>query len=90
MMQASTMSGMGEDKALLNPNPNIRKAKRATKGQQTKVVEKALMNSSTMSGMGKVAKGKKGDRAAIVKKVMEEKGMKMIEASKYVKENNLY
>jgi hypothetical protein len=29
-------------------------------------------------------------RAEIVKKVMKEKGMKMIEASKYVKEHNLY
>lgn len=29
-------------------------------------------------------------RAAIVKRVMAEKGMKMIEASKYVKEHNLY
>lgn len=29
-------------------------------------------------------------RAAIVKKVMAEKGLKMIEASKYVKEHNLY
>jgi len=91
MMNSSTMSGMGENKAaLLNPNPNIKKAKRATKGQQTKVVEKAMMQSSTMSGMGEVKKGKKGDRAAIVKKIMQEKGMKMIEASKYVKENNLY
>jgi hypothetical protein len=91
LMNSSTMSGMGENKAaLLNPNPNIKKAKRATKGQQTKVVEKAMMQSSTMSGMGEVKKGKKGDRAAIVKKIMQEKGMKMIEASKYVKENNLY
>jgi hypothetical protein len=29
-------------------------------------------------------------RAEIVKKIMKEKNMKMIEASKYVKENNLY
>jgi hypothetical protein len=29
-------------------------------------------------------------RAEIVKKVMREKGLKMIEASKYVKEHNLY
>jgi hypothetical protein len=29
-------------------------------------------------------------RAAVVKKVMAEKGLKMIEASKYVKEHNLY
>ena len=38
------------------------------------------------------AKGSDGrkKRAEIVKKVMKEKGMKMIEASKYVKEHNLY
>ena len=29
-------------------------------------------------------------RMEIVKKVMKEKGLKMIEASKYVKANNLY
>jgi len=29
-------------------------------------------------------------RAEIVKKVMAEKGMKMIDASRYVKENKLY
>jgi hypothetical protein len=29
-------------------------------------------------------------RAEIVKKVMREKGLKMIEASKYVKQHNLY
>ena len=43
---------------------------------------------------GAVSGGKKGDgrakRAMIVKKVMKEKGMKMIEASKYVKQNGLY
>jgi hypothetical protein len=32
----------------------------------------------------------KNARAEIVKKVMKEKGLKLIEASKYVKENNLY
>lgn len=29
-------------------------------------------------------------RSDLVKKIMKEKGMKMIEASKYVKANNLY
>jgi hypothetical protein len=35
-------------------------------------------------------KGGKAVRAEIVKKIMKEKGMKMIEASKYVKEKGLY
>jgi hypothetical protein len=103
MMQSGTMSGMGKEKktrgrpkkmALLESNPNITNAIPATKGKQTKVVEKSKMQSGTMSGLGttgKVAKkGGKEARAAIVKKVMQEKGMKMIEASKYVKANNLY
>jgi len=36
--------------------------------------------------------GKKGrsERAEIVKKIMQEKGLKLIEASRYVKEHNLY
>ncbi len=34
--------------------------------------------------------GKKGNRMEIVKKVMKDKGLSMIEASKYVKANNLY
>jgi hypothetical protein len=64
------------------------------------LVPKSEMKSSSMSGMGttggkKVAKGKSGGkkvnkRAEIVKKVMEEKKMSMIEASKYVKDHNLY
>ena len=103
MMQSGTMSGLGttgkekkargrpKKMALLQSNPNITNAIPATKGKQTKVVEKSKMQSGTMSGMGKVVKkGGKEARAAIVKKVMQEKGMKMIEASKYVKANNLY
>jgi hypothetical protein len=44
--------------------------------------------------MGKGVRSGGGDgrkkRAEIVKKVMAEKGMKMIEASKYVKQHGLY
>ena len=35
-------------------------------------------------------KGKPNKRAEIVKKVMKQQGMSMIEASKYVKANGLY
>jgi hypothetical protein len=38
---------------------------------------------------GKVKSGKLANRAALVKKIMKEKGLKMIEASKYIRENNL-
>ena len=41
------------------------------------------------SGKGH-AKGGRGKRADIVKKVMKEKGLSMIQASKYVKEHGLY
>ena len=46
------------------------------------------------SKLQKMAGSGKGDgrsrRAAIVREVMQKKGMKLIEASKYVKDNNLY
>lgn len=41
-------------------------------------------------GTGHTGAGGRSKRAAIVKKVMAEKGLKLIEASKYVKEHNLY
>jgi len=44
---------------------------------------------SSGAGLSGAADGRKR-RAELVKKIMKEKGMKMIEASKYVKENNLY
>jgi hypothetical protein len=43
----------------------------------------------TIQGGAKKTKGE-SERSKIVKQVMEEKGMKLIEASKYVKEHNLY
>lgn len=52
-----------------------------------KTVE-SQMPSSSMSGFGKSDGRKK--RAEIVKKVMAEKGLKMIDASKYVKQHGLY
>jgi hypothetical protein len=38
---------------------------------------------------GKVKSGKLAKRAVLVKKIMKEKGLKMIDASKYIKQNNL-
>jgi len=43
-----------------------------------------------VSGAGGVSGGGRKERAELVKKIMREKGMSMIEASKYVKANNLY
>jgi hypothetical protein len=56
----------------------------ASIGLQEGVKVKSEMKGSYMSGGGK------GKRADIVKKVMKEKGISMIEASKYVKQHNLY
>jgi len=47
-----------------------------------------LTKGSGLSGGG--AKKKSNPRALLVKKVMKEKNLSMIEASKYVKQNNLY
>jgi hypothetical protein len=67
------------------------------KGNKTTadVVEEATETPAPVVG-GRIRKTPRGKsdgrakRAEIVKKVMREKGLKMIEASKYVKANNLY
>lgn len=56
----------------------------ASIGLQNGVKVKSEMKGSYMSGGGK------SKRADIVRKVMKEKGLSMIEASKYVKQHNLY
>ncbi len=67
-------------------------------GKNLKPVKQALTSKAVetiqsvnpMMMAGKKAKRPASARAAIVKKVMAEKGMGMIEASKYVKANGLY
>jgi hypothetical protein len=67
------------------------------KGNKTTadVVEEATETPEPVEG-GRIRKTPRGKsdgrakRAEIVKRIMKEKGMKMIEASKYVKANNLY
>jgi len=65
------------------------------KGNKTTadVVEEATETPVEGGRIRKTPRGKsdgRAKRAEIVKKIMREKGMKMIEASKYVKANNLY
>ena len=70
------------------------------KGKITKAEKDALKSvvekhgGGNLSGMTDKRAEMKGDgrkaRAEVVKRVMKEKGMKMIEASKYVKEHGLY
>jgi len=67
----------------------------ATSGVQRFPKVSAQMNSRIGFGgpapVNKVkAKGKPNKRAEVVKKIMKEKGMSMIEASKFVKANGLY
>lgn len=67
------------------------------KGNKTleEVKEEATETPAPVEG-GRIRKTPRGKsdgrakRAALVKKIMNEKGMKMIEASKYIKANNLY
>lgn len=61
-------------------------------GKLVKPVAKPIISALTDKAVSKIqGAGKKTNkRAEIVKKVMKEKGMKMIEASKYVKQNGLY
>lgn len=53
------------------------------------LVPVANMKASYMAGQGRSGGGR-SKRAEIVKKIMKEKGLSMIEASKYVKQHNLY
>jgi hypothetical protein len=67
------------------------------KGKATENVVEDAKEEEPLEG-GRIKKGKsprgktdgRAKRAEIVKKVMKEKGLKMIEASKYVKAHNLY
>jgi hypothetical protein len=57
-----------------------------------KEVGKDLLKEGIKTGISALASGAGGraKRAEIVKRVMREKGLKMIEASKYVKAHGLY
>jgi hypothetical protein len=72
----------------LLPTTTKRTVKSTPKKEVQPGTEKAQLPSSTLSGLGKAKKH--NPRAEVVKKVMAEHGMKMIEASKYVKEHGLY
>lgn len=62
-----------------------KKRGRPSKMSGGKLVPVANMKSSSMAGQGK-----KNKRSEIVKNIMKEKGLSMIQASKYVKEHKLY
>jgi hypothetical protein len=65
----------------------------STVGKLIRPVAQPLLQAATKKGVALIegaGKKKTNKRAEIVKKVMQEKGMKLIEASKYVKEHGLY
>lgn len=91
-------------KAVVSEIANDKDVQKAVVGQITSMIKgKAVENAveetkdEPLEG-GRIKKGKsprgktdgRAKRAEIVKKVMKEKGLKMIEASKYVKAHNLY
>jgi len=69
-----------------------RVGKKIIKNPIVKEVGKELLKEGVKTGIKALASGAGGraKRAEIVKKVMAEHGMKMIEASKYVKQHGLY
>jgi hypothetical protein len=75
-MAASALDALGAGK----------KRGRPSKMKGGKLIPVENMKSSSMAGQGKP----KNKRIEIVKNIMKEKGLSMIEASKYVKANNLY
>jgi len=72
--------------------PMVRKGKKALKDAVKEYAPKATkaLKEKADKAITKAVGGGRAARAEIVKKVMKEKGMKMIEASKYVKEHGLY
>jgi hypothetical protein len=98
-MNASTMSGFGKP----TKAPKKAKKEKVVPEAQMNGSDMSGMGSGASPDSNRVAKapkekksrkgqgsGKPNKRAEIVRKVMKEKGMSMIEASKYVKANGLY
>ena len=80
------------DDAIEATKPLVRKGKKAVKEAIKENAPKATTALKKLAdkAITKVVGGGRSARASIVKKIMAEKGMKMIEASKYVKEHGLY
>ncbi len=80
------------DDAIEATKPLVRKGKKAVKEAIKENAPKATtaLKKAADKAITKAVGGGRSARAAIVKKVMAEKGMKMIEASRHVKEHGLY
>jgi len=90
-MRGSSLSGMGQpsggDQADLDYQPM--KAEYETQGSYGDPDERGDTKGKGQPSGGKKPRGS-SSRNAIVAKVMRDKGMKLVEASKYVKAHNLY
>jgi len=91
LYMGNDMSGMGTGGMM----PNINEIHRMVLPSPYHPPRKEMMEVKPMKGMGKVkrvvgAGDGRRKRAEIVKKVMAEKNMSMVQASKYVKEHGLY
>jgi hypothetical protein len=100
LVKAST-SKLDSTQLEKKPSPGVAKKvtdKSTPKKLLAKTPDKSQLPSSTLSGMGedkpvkakRQASAKTQERAKIVKKVMMEHGLSLIQASKYVKEHGLY
>ena len=80
------------EEAIEKTKPLIRKGKKELKSAIKENAPKATayLKNKADRGIKKAVGGGRAARAELVKKIMKEKGMKMIEASKYVKEHGLY
>lgn len=73
---------------LVKPKPTAEPVEETPVQEEEEEVEGGRIKRKSPRGKGKT--DGRAKRALIVKKVMQEKGLKLIEASKYVKANNLY
>ena len=84
-----TIKNVGKRAKKMLDDINEKDPKAFEEMSRKKASEGLLALSKSAVGKGQ-AKGGRGKRAEIVKKVMKEKGLSMIQASKYVKEHGLY
>ena len=95
-MKSAVMSaedlGMEGGKKKYGVSRFVKDLGKISKAVGLKQVLKPIAQAATKKAVGKIEGAGRGRnaRAEIVKKVMKEKGLKLIEASKYVKEHGLY
>ena len=87
-MHGNPIPGSNEDPEVIRRKQPIRKvARKAAKTAEPEKPEPAPTQTEGLEGSGKKRTNK---RAEIVKQIMKEKSLSLIDASKYVKEHNLY